>query len=195
MRQDIAQTTLPGSRVVCSFGRNRELPRNLRPVAASLFLLAPGEGGPKGRMRERGRSVPRHNPRAMGPSGLSSSPIHLSESSNHAPGSGFRARGPPSINAQCVRSQVPSRPSLSCGDDRFNRRTDWRNPPLLLTPDPSYVLTVPPKGRDFSLFAKSCPYLATHFALPGRVDAYHIFISLCIFSQLFLWHGLCLVDQ
>ena len=47
------------------------LPRNLRPMAAPYFLLPLGEGGPKGRMRERDHSVPGQNPRAMGPSGLS----------------------------------------------------------------------------------------------------------------------------
>lgn len=38
--------------------KRHHLPRNLRPMAASLFLFPPGEGGPKGQMRESDRTIP-----------------------------------------------------------------------------------------------------------------------------------------
>ena len=53
------------------FNRHPALPRNLRPMAASISLLPPGEGGPEGRMREETTWFQGHNPRAMGPGGLS----------------------------------------------------------------------------------------------------------------------------
>jgi hypothetical protein len=63
--------------------KRRHLLRNRRPMVASLFLLHPGEGCPKGRMRERDRTVLGHNSWASGPGDFSAA-AHLRDDASRA---------------------------------------------------------------------------------------------------------------